>query len=49
MEPKLQKCFENWGPFETVNELKDLFQQQARDKRYEISQALLGYKMVEGS
>jgi hypothetical protein len=41
MEPELQKRFENWSPFETINELKDLFQRQARIERYEISQALL--------
>jgi hypothetical protein len=49
MEPELQKRFQNWGPFETVNELKDLFQQQARAERYEISQALIDCKMAEGS
>jgi hypothetical protein len=49
MEPKLQKRFENWGLFETVNDLKDLLQQQARAKRYEISQALINCKMAEGS
>jgi hypothetical protein len=26
MEPKLQKRFEDWGPFETINDLKNLFQ-----------------------
>ena len=49
MEPKLQKSFENWGPYETIDELKEMFQQQARDKRYEISQTLLDCKMAEGS
>jgi hypothetical protein len=49
MEPELQKCFEDWGPFETINELKNLFQQQARAERYEISQALIDCKMSEGS
>ena len=49
MEPELQKRFENWGPFETINELKGMFQQQARAERYEISQALLDCKMAEGS
>ena len=27
MELELQKRFENWGPFETINELKRMFQQ----------------------
>ena len=35
MEPELQKRFENWGPFETINELKGMFQQSSR--AYEIS------------
>jgi hypothetical protein len=29
-----QKRYENWGLFETISELKDLFQQQARAERY---------------
>jgi hypothetical protein len=49
MEPELQKHLEDWGPFETINELKNLFQQQARAERYEISQALIDCKMAEGS
>jgi hypothetical protein len=49
MEPKLQKHFEDWGPFETINELKNLFQQKARAERYESSQALIDCKMAEGS
>jgi hypothetical protein len=49
MEPELQKRFENLGPFETVNDPKDLFQQQAKAEKYEISQALIDYKMAEGS
>ena len=32
-----------------INELKGMFQQQARAERYEISQALLDCKMAEGS
>jgi hypothetical protein len=49
MEPELQKRLEDWGPFETINELKNLLQQQARDERYEILQALIDCKMAEGS
>jgi hypothetical protein len=49
MEPELQKHFEDWGLFETINELKNLFQQQARAERYEISQSLIDCKMAEGS
>ena len=36
MEPELQKRFENWGPFGTINELKGMFRQQVRAERYEI-------------
>src|SRR5664279_4437422 len=49
MEPELQKRFENWGPYETIVELQGMFQKQARSERFEISQALLNCKMVEGS
>lgn len=49
MEPELQKRFENWGPFETVTELKGMYGKQARAERFEISQALLDCKMVDGS
>jgi hypothetical protein len=49
MEPKLQKRFEDWGPFQTINDLKNLFQQQSRAERNEISQALIYFKMAEGS
>jgi hypothetical protein len=49
MKLELQKRFEDWGPFETINELKNLFQQQASAERYEISQSLINCKMAEGS
>jgi hypothetical protein len=34
MELELQKRFKNEGLFEIINELKDLFQQQARVERW---------------
>jgi hypothetical protein len=37
MEPDLRKCFGNWGAYEIIQELKGLFQKQARVERYEIS------------
>ena len=49
MEPELQKRFENWDPYETIVELKGIFQKQARSERFEISQSLLNYKMAEVS
>jgi hypothetical protein len=49
MKSELLKCFENSGPFETTNDIKNLFQQQVMAERYEISQALIDCNMVEGS
>ena len=49
MELELQRRFETWGPFETINELKAMFEQHARAERFEVSQALLDCKMAEGS
>ena len=49
MEPDLQKRFENWAAYELIQELKALFQKQARTERYEISKALFDCKMAEGS
>jgi hypothetical protein len=43
------KAFQELGLFEIINELKDLFQQQAKTERYYISQALIDCKMAEGS
>ena len=47
MEPELQRRFEDWGPYETINEPKGMFQEQAMAERYEISQDLLDSKMAE--
>ena len=49
MEPELQRRFEDWGPYETINEPKGMFQEQAMAERYEISQDLLDSKMAEES
>src|SRR4051812_29959949 len=50
MEPELQNCFEEFnGPFEILEELKTMFQTQARSERYEISEKFFNYKMEEGS
>jgi hypothetical protein len=35
MEPELQKLFEHTGGYEIIEELKMVFQTQARDERYE--------------
>src|SRR3954465_13415014 len=50
MEPDLQNRFEDYpGPFEILEELKTMFQTQARSERYEISKKFFNYKMEEGS
>ena len=47
MEPELQKRFENNSAFEIVEELKTMFQTQARSERYEISEKFFTCKMEE--
>ena len=37
LEPELQKCFERHGAYEMFQELKLVFQTQARVERYETS------------
>src|SRR3954469_24174585 len=50
MEPDLQNRFEEFaGPFEILEELKTMFQTQARSERYDISKNFFNYKMEEGS
>src|SRR3954466_15900403 len=50
MESDLQNRFEEFaGPFEILEELKNMFQTQARSERYEISKKFFNYKMEEGS
>src|SRR3954462_12470405 len=50
MESDLQNRFEEFaGPFEILEELKTMFQTQARSERYEISEKFFNCKMEEGS
>src|SRR5215216_656043 len=50
MESNLQNRFEEFaGPFEILEELKNMFQTQARSERYEISKKFFNYKMEERS
>src|SRR3954468_14529055 len=50
MESDLQNRFEEFpGPFEILEELKTMFQTQARSERYEISEKFFNYKMEEGN
>ena len=49
MEAGLQKRFENFTAFKMLEELKTMFQTQARAERYEISDKFFTHKMEEGS
>src|SRR3954463_15369241 len=50
MESDLQNRFEDYpGPFEILEELKTMFQTQARSERYEISEKFFNCKMEGGS
>jgi hypothetical protein len=50
MEPELQNHFEEFkGPYEILEELKTMFQTQARSERYAISVKFFDCKMEEGS
>jgi hypothetical protein len=50
MEPELQNRFEKFsGPYEILEELKIMFQTQARSERYAISEKSFNCKMEEGS
>jgi hypothetical protein len=50
MEPELQNRFEKFrGSYEVLEELKTMFQTQARSGRYEISEKFFNCKMEEGS
>ena len=45
----LQRCFERHGPYEMFQELKLIFQANARIERYEVSNKLYSCKMEENS
>jgi hypothetical protein len=50
MEPELQNHFEDFDrPCEMLEELKTMFQTQARSERYAISEKFFNYKMEEVS
>ena len=49
MELDLQKCFEHHEVFEMIEELKMVFQTQARAERYETSEAFFNLKMEENN
>ena len=49
LEPGLQRRFERHGAYEMFQELKLIFQANARIERYEVSNKYYSYKMVENS
>src|SRR4051812_30946997 len=48
MEPDLQKQFENVEAYDMIESLKSMFQAQAKTERYQVSQALLSCKLMDG-
>ena len=49
LEPGLQRCFECHGAYEMFQELKLIFQANARIERYEVSNKFYSCKMEENS
>src|SRR3990170_6987571 len=49
LEPKLQRRFERHGAYEMFQELKLIFQANARVETYEVSNKFYSYKMEENS
>ena len=49
MSFELQKDLENMEAYDMIFNLKEMFQQQARQERYETTKALHSFKMAEGA
>ena len=49
MSSELQKDLENMEAYDMIFNLKEMFQQQARQERYETTKALHSCKMAEGT
>ena len=49
MISELQKQHENMDAYDMIVHLKKLYQEQARQERYDVSKSLFGCKMAEGS
>ena len=47
MEPDLQQQFENVEAYDMIENLKSIFQAQAKTERYQVSQTLLGCKLKD--
>ena len=48
MEPDLQQQFEDVEAYDMIENLKRMFQAQAKTERYQVSQALLSCKLKDG-
>src|SRR4051812_3396262 len=48
MEPELQKKFEDQEAYDTIVELKDMLQDQARTERYNVAKSFVECKLAEG-
>ena len=48
MEPDLQQQFENIEAFDMIENLKSMFQMQARTKRFNVWRSLMDFKLKEG-
>ncbi|GJX47888.1 hypothetical protein Tco_0273078 [Tanacetum coccineum] len=48
MTPELHRQFENYSPYEMLQELKSIFEKQARVERFDLIQTFHGCKQEEG-
>ncbi|PKI34762.1 hypothetical protein CRG98_044847, partial [Punica granatum] len=49
MDPELQKQHEHMGAYDMILHLMQLYQEQARHERFDVSKALFQAKLTEGS
>lgn len=49
MSPELQKSFENMGAFELNEQLREMFQEQARQERFQVVKSLVECKQQDGA
>src|SRR4051812_49257514 len=49
MIPELQKQHENMNAYDMIVHLKKVYSEQARQERYDVSKAMFGCKLAEGS
>ncbi|KAJ9551125.1 hypothetical protein OSB04_015170 [Centaurea solstitialis] len=49
MSPELQKSFENMGAFDISEQLREMFQEQARQERFQVVKSLMECKHQDGT